>query len=203
MKLKYFQLSCILCCCVAITAHAQYEFNISSMVPSGKVAYLLKPAPCFEIGGIIGGQDDNFHIGFGLGFMSPKPTQDTFRTYAIGPGGLLPGYEVIHSYQVLLIDIRTEYVFMPTKKISPLAGFDLNFDVISIADDYYAETLEQSSTTGDKFWTLAALPRIGLQYNVSEKITLLGGLGRSMSFVGTVDSQSYWKPYIGIRYFPD
>lgn len=183
----------------------QYSLNTSLVIPSGDYAYLLKPAPCFELGFKTGDIDSHYTFTLSLGYCKMHPTQDTFRTYAVGgnPFALLPGYEVIHSYEVLPIGMSNEYVILGKKKLSPFVGLDLYFYVISIAEDDYAETLVQSSTTGDIYWSLAILPRIGCQYKINDKFLLSGGLGRSMSFTGTAPTHASWNPFITIAYYPD
>jgi len=171
------------------------------MAPAGyNNKYLLKPAPSFEVNFIIGDPDKHFHFGFSLGYCNLKPTQDTFKTYALG-SAVLPGYEVIHDYEFISIGMRNEFTLFPDKKISPVLGIDLYMYVINISDDYYAETLIESSVTNDNYWSLAILPRIGLQYKLNDNISFTAGIGRSMSFTGIIDFQSYWKTYIGIKYF--
>ncbi len=181
-------------------SYGQYEFNLGLMAPSGDTKYLLKPAPSFEFVFNTGDVDSHYHFGASIGYCRLSPTQDTFKTYAVG-GAVLPGYEVIHSYELYPIGLRNEFTFFPDKKFSPILALDLYFYVISISDDYYAETLIQSSITNDTYWALAIIPRIGLQYELNDQISLTGGFGRSMSFTGTVDAQSYWKTYIGIKYY--
>ncbi len=186
-------------------SYGQYEFNLGYMAPSGDISYLLKPAPSFEFVFHTGDVDSHYHFGFSLGYCSLSTTQDTFRTYAVGgpTGGVLPGYEVIHKYEVVPIGMRNEFILFPEKKLSPVLALDLVFNIISIDEDDYAETFIQSSETGDTYWSLAILPRFGAQYKLNDNIVFTAGFGRSMSFTGTVENDAYWKTYIGIKYYID
>lgn len=184
-------------------SYAQFEFNLGYIVPSGKFAYLIKPAPSFELAGNIGEMDSYYRLSLSIGYMPLKTTQDTFKTYATGgsPLALFPGYTVIKNYSEIPIGLRNEVAILGKKTISPIIGFDVYFNVIGCDMDHGAATIINASETGNTYWNAAILPRIGLQYKLSDHWLLTAGVGRSMSFIGIVDAQSYWKTYVGIKYF--
>ena len=150
--------------------------------------------------------DNKYKLGGAIGYYGLKPTQDTFRTYAVGGDlngniQLLPGYEVIHKYHAAYIGITNDYAFMGGKKFSPVIGADLYFFIISIDEDDYAETLEQSNSTGNDEWAASFNLRAGAQYKISDNWLLSAGVGRNMRYAGSTPYQTYWKTFISISYY--
>jgi len=183
----------------------QYGAQFSVIMPTGYYSYILKPAPAYEVFLKLGDMDDFYSLGLSFGYASFKPTQDTFQTYAINSGTsnqLLPGYEVIHSYEELLLGFTTDFRILPKKKFSPILGLDVHFDVISISEDDYAETVIQSSSSGDDYWQLSILPHIGLQYKISDKFFLAASLAKNIGITGEIPTQNYWKPSFTFTYNP-
>lgn len=186
--------------------YAQYGLQTSLTIPTGYYSYVLNPGPAVELFMKIGDPDDYYSFGAALGYSQLKPTQDTFRTYAVGGGyttQLLPGFEVIHSYQVISIGVTNDLRILPDSKFCPVAGLDVYFYGISISEDDYAENLVSSSSSGNDYWLLSVIPRIGAQYKLNSLFYLSGGLGRCISLTGSADQQSFWKPYLSITYYPD
>lgn len=183
--------------------YAQYGVQVSLLAPTGYYSYVLKPAPNFEFFMKIGDIDEFYSVGASFGYSSFSPTQDTFRTYAVGGqyNNLFPGYEVLHSYDELFIGITNDFRILPGKKFCPFIGLDMHFDVISISEDDYAETLIQSSDQGDNYWVLSVLPRVGLQYELNDKFYLSGSFGRTVGVIGSTTPQDFWKTSITITYY--
>lgn len=191
---------------------AQYIFQTSFVNSIGDWAYTIKPgSPCFELGFRIkrfggGFIDSKYSLGGTLGYFSLKPTQDTFPTYATGnvngPMQLFPGYEVIHYYHALFVSFTNDYAFMANKRFSPVVGLDLDFFIISTSVSNYAETLEQSSSSGNDDFSASIVPRIGAQYKLSDNWLLSAGAGLNITYASSIEAQEYWKPYISIMYFP-
>jgi len=195
------------CLCIFIgigTSYGQYEFDLGAIVPNGQFAYLVKPAPTFEIGYNIGEIDSYYRFGMTIGYFSLSPTQDTFRIYGTlstnSGTTILPGYEVVHHYGELYIGLKNEFVPFPHKKASPVIGLDLYCGIQSISEDDYVETQEQSSNSGDEEFLFSIVPRLGAQYKLTDKLLLTADVATSIGFYGSVD-ESYWRIYAGVKYF--
>jgi len=184
--------------------YAQYGLQASIIAPTGYYSYVLKPTLGIELYAKIGDPDDYYSIGAAFGYATFKPTQDTFKTYAVGGqyNNLFPGYEVIHSYDELSIGVTNDFRILPDSKFCPVIGMDMYFYVIEVGEDDYTETIESYSTTGDDYWLLSFVPRVGAQYQINKEWYLSGFLGRSMSITGTATSQAFWKMSVSLTYYP-
>lgn len=149
----------------------------------------------------ISDRDAFYQFGGAVGYGLLRPTADTFRTYAIG-NQFLPGYEVIHSYSILSFGATNDINILKNKKCSPVIGLDFYFYVITIAEDDYAESLVNESTTGDSYWLVSINPRIGFRYRLTDALTIAGGCAKSVSILGTSVPLPFIKPYISIFYTP-
>lgn len=153
----------------------------------------------FEVGYKAGDDDDFYQFGASLGYAILRPTADTFRTYAIG-NQLMPGYEVIHSYSIFSVGVTNDFNILKRKKLSPVIGIDMYFYAITIAEHNYAEGLIDESTTGDSYWLISLLPRIGLRYKVGENIIIEAGCGKNWSIIGTSNALPFIKPYVSVSF---
>lgn len=182
-----------------------YEFNIGSVTPFGQFAYFVKPSITAEAGFGLGYNDSYYRFAMTLGYFALSPTQDTFRVYATSSSNsgnmVLPGWEVVHHYAELYLGIKNEFIPLPNKKVSPIIGLDIYVGIQSISEDDYYETIGYSSVSGDEEFLISLAPRIGVQYKLSDQIILCANEAMSLGFIGTVD-ESYWRTYIGIKYFP-
>lgn len=184
--------------------HGQYGVQISLLAPTEYYTYVLKPAPEFAIFAKEGDDDDYYALGVAFGYSSFKPTQDTFKTYAVGGqyNQLLPGYEVVHSYEELSFGLTNDLRILPDAKLCPVIGMDLSFYLITVAEDSYSETVQSYSTTGDNYWLLSIIPRVGARYQIDKEWYVSGFFGRSMSLTGTATGQTFWKTSVSLTYYP-
>ncbi|HTA27831.1 MAG TPA: hypothetical protein VK809_08580 [Bacteroidia bacterium] len=189
--------------CTAL--YGQFGAQLSLVAPTGYYSYVLKPGVSFEIVGKLGESDGYYSFGGSIGYFRLTATQDTFKTYAVGglSGNLYPGYSVLHSFEQLSFGITNDLKLMPTKKLTPVLGCDLNFSGIQISEDDYAESVEMSSDNGQNYWLVSIVPRMGVQYKINDKFFLSAFFGRSLSFLGTANAQQYDKTSICFIYYPE
>lgn len=198
--MKHFLLLVVITFCSITQGLSQWVIQPSVIIPTGFNSYLLKPGPSLEILYKIPDDADAFYrFGAGFGYSVLKPTADTFRTYAIG-SHFLPGYEVMHSYSIFSVGVTNDFNILKRKKLSPVIGIDIYIYAISIAEHNYAEGLIDETTTGDSYWQLALLPRIGLRYKLGENIVIEAGCGKNITILGTSDALPFIKPYISIAF---
>jgi hypothetical protein len=206
LKQHYFFIFILLSGVISTLNNAlgQTSLQLSYIAPTGDASYELKPGIGYELTMKIPDIDSKFKIGASIGYYSLQPTQDTFRTYATGgsPYALLPGWEVIHSYQVIPIGILSEFAFLDKKKFSPVIGLDVYFNVILVDEDDYTETLVLEDNPDPAFWQLLIQPRAGARYILKNKFLFSAGIGRCMGFVGTIPNQAFWKTFISFGYQP-
>jgi hypothetical protein len=185
---------------------AQFGAQVNMFVPVKDMSYLLKPGPGIEVHARSGTIESFFKMGGSIGFATFKPTQDTFRVYAVQEGSgnkLLPGYQVITSYQMYSLGISLDFkLFKEEKKFSPVLGMDGFCYIVNYSEDYRIETSTEGSTQNENTWVLAIAPKAGLTYAFRESWLFSLTLARSMGY-GPGGIQSYWKPSVGFTYYFD
>lgn len=198
--MKHFLLAVVITFCSITQGLSQWVIQPSLTMPTGFNSYLLKTGPSLEILYKIPDDADAFYrVGVGFGYSVLKPTADTFRTYAIGRQ-FMPGYEVINSYSIFSVGVTNDFNILKHRKLSPVIGIDIYFYTITIAEHDYAEGLVDESTTGDSYWLLSLLPRIGLRYRLGKNLLIEAGCGKNLSIVGTSNALPFIKPYVSIAF---
>lgn len=198
--MKHFLLVVVITFCSITQAISQWVIQPSAILSTGFNSYLFKTSPSLEVIYKMPNDEDAFYqIGVAFGYAVMRPTADTFRTFAIG-SQFLPGYEVIHSYSIFSSGVTSDFNILKHRKLSPVIGLDIYFYTITIAEQYYAEGLIDASTTGDNYWLLAVLPRIGLRYKLGESLIIEAGCGKNISITGTSTALPFIKPYLSIAF---
>ncbi len=201
-----------LCC---LQAHAQLNVGLqgSYIAPLGDMKYILKPAAGIELKFTDGDMDKRLKLGFSVGFMGFKPTQDTFRIYGTQSGGtynglqvngtlLQPGYEHIYNYRIGYVGICSDYKILKTK-LSPTVGLDFYAYIADLNEDYAVEG--QISVNGqyenETTYAFSIMPKAGLSYELNDQFLLTTGCGRNMTFYASESLTAFWKTYIGVMYY--
>ena len=198
--MKHFLLAIVVTFLSVAQGFSQWVIQPSVIIPTGFNSYLLKPGPSLEVIYKIPDDGDAFYrFGAGFGYSVLKPTADTFRTYAIG-SQFMPGYEVMHSYSIFSIGVTNDFNILKHKKLSPVIGIDIYFYAISISEHNYAKGSIDESTTGDSYWQLALLPKIGVRYRLGKNFIIEAGCGKNISILGTSDALPFIKPYASIAF---
>jgi hypothetical protein len=200
-KAKFCFIGLILLLGFSTTKAQSFSLETPVIIPTGITAYLFKPSI-----GVEGAKhidiNDRFRLGILVGFFQLRPTQDTFNTYAIGglnAPNLLPGWEVIHSYNVLYSGFSLTYKVLEGN-LTPIIGLDFNVDLILLHDDVFIDTYILANSNYDTFYNFSAIPRLGAQYKYDDTWLFSAGCGMSVCFGGTQGFQTFVKPYIGATY---
>lgn len=191
----------------SVNLFAQYGLQLSYLWPTKNMAYLVKPAVGFELHCKGGEIDKRVKLGGSIGFYSFKPSQAEFNIYATKSSGgvvaLLPGKQTVRQYKVYPISFTNEFKVLKEKKLSPFAGIDAVFHLISYADHTKIETLSDITMSGVNYWVFAINPKLGISWELKEKWLLSYSCARNVSLIGTAKEISFWKNSISFSYYPD
>ncbi len=188
---------------VQINANAQYGVQLSYIAPDGNNIYIFKPAVGMELKYTTGTNDTSSRVrfAFSIGYYKMNPTQDTFSNYQVTNGKLYPGYDIVKNYSVIPIGAGVEY--HPFEgKLTPYIGMDLDFFVINYSYHSYVEA-QYDDNKNETDLAISAIPKIGLTYQIGHNWLISAGIGYSIEIASSsnVNSQSYYKSYLGLSYY--
>jgi len=182
---------------IAIDSSAQIGFKLIQFRPVGELGMVMSKKITGELM-YLQEFDEKTRMRFGLSFTSLKPRLDTFPVYAYKDDGqlsVLPGYEVYHKYNMIILFGGMDYAFIDEENLFVYAGLDILIGGVDQQYDRAYETYVDESFSGGSKLAGGRL-RIGGEYMFNENIGAFLELSRAMYYVE--DSQWLSNNDIGI-----
>lgn len=203
--MDYFKKVCLIALLVLVSltyAWSQVGVRVSYVKHGGKDGYILRPNLLYELSYELSDKEEKLKLGISVGYSKFNTSLDTFPTVTLQYANqtvFLPGYQIYRNYQIIPFGMNTEYKLFDFP-ISPVIGIDVYIHIISFEEWRHVPTLIDSHEIGG-VKSIGWLPRIGFLYDISENLSLNGGIGKLMSLDEEYYKRSYWKTYMCLRYF--
>jgi len=191
------QLLCTISIVFLISTQVFGQISISAfkVLPIGSFKQIAHPGYGFDADLLFTNENSPVKFSLGVGFFWVKPNQDTFL---LGTSGQYSGFRyVMSTYQVTTINMKLWYRIL-RKKFSPEIGVDVTPTFYNDNEENY----QPMSIVTDKeiHFGLTVMPKVGVSYMVSDRVTLSLDLGRSISIYNDLWATPYWKPSLGCMF---
>ncbi len=188
---------------VSLNTSGQVALKGMLLMPAGEFGIVMKKHVTFEAM-YMEEFDGKWRSRYGLSYSSLKARLDTFPVYAVlydnSGTHVLPGYQVYQKCTFAYLFGGYDFRFTERTKLSPYIGFNLLIGGLSLDYDEYYETYKDGSVSGGG-GVLGGLGfRIGLQYQVNEKLGIFSEGSTAGYLVTDTGLFAHYDFGIGIHY---
>jgi hypothetical protein len=185
---------------------AQSAMQVSYIVPAKGLEYLYKRTVGVEFLMMGFGIDDENKFGFGAsgGFYYFKPTAPAFNTVtytnAAGRGPLIGSTKSVNRVIMIPLSVVTEYRFLKGKIFTPIAGLDLNLNLVDYSGTHIIPGV---ISEGEEIFgaTVGLTPRAGVTWFIKQDMNLTAHFGRELGITGMeIEPQTYNKSLLRLMY---
>lgn len=183
--------------------HAQWGLNGIFIKPSTKLGVVFKPTFSGELVFVANELGERINWRISVGYISLKPTQDTFYTWGIlynGQSTFTTGTEIWRKYDIITFNLGFDYKLID-RAVSPIIGLDagLNFNSLEYSTNSAVKSEEaQIGTTA-----ISCTPKMGVSYELNDTWLFILTTGKSLNMDENYATTSFWKTQIGAAYFFD
>ncbi len=188
----------IFCSCLS----GQVGVKFTHIRPTGELGSIVKPTIGGEIVWKTVSEDAGFMLRYGLMVAKFHSRLDTFPTYGVARSystTVLPGYTVIHVYNMMSITMGFDYMVSLSDKFLFYPGLDAGVEFLDIEYDLRVETLVDEHYSGGSSGLVARL-RAGGQYLIIENLAVFAEVQRNLAFTVENGGFGYNDYGLGVRY---
>jgi|JI7StandDraft_1071085.scaffolds.fasta_scaffold108402_3 hypothetical protein len=186
-----------------LLSNAQWGLNGIYIKPSSKFGVVFKPTFSGELVHLVNDFGERVNWRISIGYISLKPTQDTFYTWGIlynGQSSFTTGTEIWRKYDIITCNIGLDYKIID-RALSPIIGLDAGLNFNSL--DYSTRSVVKSEEARIGTTAVSCTPKIGVSYELNDAWLFILTTGKSLNMDENYSTTSFWKTQVGAAYFFD